>query len=249
MQSYTPHGGTGRQRIASAIAVGLLHVAVIAALINAFGISVLPGRADPLISVFEARPAPEPSPDPPTPAPRHDQGGRAPLPPARKNEAAPALSPSLAVVPPSPVPPAPRPSASLAPLSGASAAGSGAGGGGSGSGSAGVGYGNGGTISVQIAGEIRESDYPRDAARRRLSGRVFVRYTVGTNGRVTDCAVTRSSGVPSFDEATCRLIMQRFRYEPARDAAGRPRTEVYEGGHTWRMAGSPLDYGEEPEDE
>lgn|GEM_PF-294910 len=117
--------------------------------------------------------------------------------------------------------------------------GSGAGGVGTGTGSgdSGAGDGAGGLSAEWISGVIREQDYPRDALESRKEGLVGLRFTVGTNGRVTNCAVTRSSGVPSLDDATCRLIVKRFRYRPARDASGRPVAEVVTGDHDWIIAG------------
>jgi protein TonB len=58
-------------------------------------------------------------------------------------------------------------------------------------------------------------------------------FTVGTDGRVTSCTVTRSSGVPELDALTCRLIQQRFRYRPSTDRFGRPIPDEVEGEHDW----------------
>lgn len=62
--------------------------------------------------------------------------------------------------------------------------------------------------------------YPAAARRASAEGLVSVRVTVGTNGRVTECAVTASSGNADLDGATCRLATRNGRFEPARDAAG-----------------------------
>lgn len=103
--------------------------------------------------------------------------------------------------------------------------GTGAGGAGSGSGGGGMGTGGEGSPARLVAGTIRDRDYPRAARRDRIQGVVTVRFTVGTDGRVSDCVVARSSGSALLDESTCRLIEARFRYAPARDAAGVPRAE------------------------
>jgi protein TonB len=71
-----------------------------------------------------------------------------------------------------------------------------------------------------------------------IGGTVYMRFVVGTNGRVTDCSVTRSSGNVELDETTCRLIMQRFRYEPTRDAKGRAVPDVVTGEHVWSVTQS-----------
>jgi protein TonB len=92
---------------------------------------------------------------------------------------------------------------------------------------------DGGTDLVQIAGEIRPSDYPRDLRERGIGGRVGVVFTVGTDGRVSNCTVTRSSGVPELDSLTCRLIRERFRYRPSTDRYGRAISDEVEGEHDW----------------
>ncbi|WP_213980223.1 energy transducer TonB, partial [Sphingomonas sp. dw_22] len=110
---------------------------------------------------------------------------------------------------------------------------------GTGSGGAGNGDGDGGTPLEWVGGRIRDSDYPRPALRAGASGTVYLRFTVGVKGRVTDCTVTRSSGNADLDETTCRLIRQRFRYKPSRDANGRPYPDVVTGEHEWTLYRRP----------
>jgi protein TonB len=62
---------------------------------------------------------------------------------------------------------------------------------------------------------------------------VSVLFTVSTTGRVTDCQIRRSSGDPRLDDATCDLIIRRFRFDPSRDAQGRPVESLVESDHTW----------------
>lgn len=122
------------------------------------------------------------------------------------------------------------------PGSGAVGIGDGTGGGGAGDGTA---DGDGGSDATLISGRIQTSDYPRDALAAEQSGTVYLRFVVGVNGRVSDCAVTRSSGVPSLDDATCRLITKRFRYRPARDRAGNRVPQVIDGDHEWSAPKPP----------
>jgi len=140
---------------------------------------------------------------------------------------------------PSHATPTPTPVVAIRPSAPPSGGGSGTGpsiGSGAGGGSGGQGYGaddGGGTDLVQIAGEIRPSDYPRDLRERGIGGRVEMVFTVGVNGRVTSCRINRSSGVPELDVLTCRLIQQRFRYRPSTDRYGRPMPDEVEGEHDW----------------
>ena len=78
---------------------------------------------------------------------------------------------------------------------------------------------------------------------------MHLRFIVGTNGRVTDCAVTRSSGNAELDTATCRLIKRRLRYRPARDAQGRPIPAAIVGKQEWTVERRPDEVIEEVEED
>jgi protein TonB len=82
-----------------------------------------------------------------------------------------------------------------------------------------------------LRGRIRGSDYP--AASPDVEGTTFTRIAVGADGRVRDCRVMRSSGFAVLDETTCRLIRQRYRYAPAKDAQGRPVEDVIYWAQRW----------------
>lgn len=168
--------------------------------------------------------------------------GRA-APPAARAKPTPVVAPPPVIIPETPPPIAAAPSAGTSVDASAGAAplpgpGTGAGGEGTGTGSGDDGDGDGGgTPSRWLRGEIRDSDYPREAYVAGVSGTVGIRFVVGVKGRVTSCEVTQSSGNAALDEATCRLIIERRRYRPARDAHGRKIPEAYRGDHVWRYMG------------
>ena len=116
-------------------------------------------------------------------------------------------------------------------------AGTGAGGVGSGfgSGNGGEGTGGGGVASRAklVSGKIKNSDYPKSATAARQGGSVTAYFTVGADGRANKCRVVKSSGNADIDATTCRLIEQRFRYEPARNKAGQPISDVTGWQQTW----------------
>jgi protein TonB len=85
------------------------------------------------------------------------------------------------------------------------------------------------------SGRLRDADYPRAAGEAGAGGTVAVRYRVGIDGRVRDCRVTGSSGNAALDTTTCRLIERRFRFDPSRDAAGRPVPSTIVERHSWLM--------------
>ncbi len=192
---------------------------------------------------FVVPPPPPPEPQAkPKPKPSQKQEGKA-SPPNRVSRATEVAAPVPVPTPP-PIPAAVKPAQGSDATSGnAPIAGPGTGAGGSGdgtgSGGAGNGAGSGGTALQLIRGHIDDDDYPREALRAHQHGTVGLRFIVGVDGRVSDCTVTRSSGSRSLDETTCRLIKQRFRYRPSRDAQGRPYADTVTGEHEWELYERP----------
>src|SRR5690606_7865597 len=61
--------------------------------------------------------------------------------------------------------------------------------------------------------------------------------TIAANGRVSDCSVLQSSGNDAVDQALCNVMLRRSRWEPARDAQGRPLTVRLRYTATWTKVG------------
>lgn len=204
----------------------------------------LRGARDTALATFDVPPDPPPPMRvTPEPARAHRAEGEA-APPNLRATPSDVVAPVPATVMPATLPAAPIAGAGTAPAAGASTlpgpgTGAGGAGNGTGSGGAGEGDGDGGTELRWKSGRIKDSDYPREALRAGISGTVHLRFTVGVKGRVTDCAVTQSSGSALLDATTCRLIIARFRYEPSRDAQGRPVPDVVTGEHEWETWSSP----------
>lgn len=72
-----------------------------------------------------------------------------------------------------------------------------------------------------------QANYPTRAAREEREGRVGVRVTVGSDGRVSACTVTSSSGSPDLDAAACDGMTRYARFNPALDVAGNPISDSY----------------------
>ncbi|SEN56663.1 protein TonB [Sphingomonas gellani] len=213
----------------------------------------LPGvvpTEDPL-AVFSVVP-PREVPHPKTvPARKHQRrkAGRAAPPNLRSTATQVVAPPPIVPVPvPPPVVVAPVANTGAAPTQGAAlraGPGTGAGGIGDGFGSGGDGDGDGDgwrdeTPPRRIKGRIKDSDYPKAADDAGASGTVSVRIRVNTVGRVDECVVTGSSGSAVLDETTCRLIQQRYRYEPSRDGQGRPVTSYVVFDNDWLMEREPV---------
>jgi protein TonB len=248
-----------RDRLKSAAGVGLLHALIAYVLLTGLGYG--PPNPVPealkLFNIAEAPPPPPPAkPAPPSvepktrkARPKDAEGAASPANLRNTPTEIMAPPPEIRLPVPPPIPAAPAPGQGSAPAAGAAAVpgpGTGSGGIGTGLGSGRFGNGTGGgggggrgTRARWISGGIRGSDYPDGAYRAHVGGTVHLRFTVAPSGRVSDCAVTRSSGSRELDAVTCRLIMARFRYRPARDAEGKPIAETVVGEHVWEVAAEP----------
>jgi protein TonB len=118
--------------------------------------------------------------------------------------------------------------------------GTGAGGQGAGTGAGGEGTGNGdgegpAIRTRRIDGNFTPRDYPREASRAGAEGITVARLTIGTDGRVSQCIVRASSGNEALDRTTCGIILQRFRFEPARNGRGEVVPDTVEWEQNWTL--------------
>ena len=67
-------------------------------------------------------------------------------------------------------------------------------------------------------------NYPSRALRQEIEGTVGISVEVSTDGRVSTCIVTSSSGSPILDEAACSDMQRYARFTPALDRNGKPTT-------------------------
>ena len=86
-------------------------------------------------------------------------------------------------------------------------------------------------LSAQV-GLIRQGDYPAEAVRKGEEGTVRVKLRVSAEGMVTNCTVLQSAS-PSLDATTCRVIIERARFLPAKDEAGKPVEGDFEQSIRW----------------
>ena len=80
-----------------------------------------------------------------------------------------------------------------------------------------------------------DEDYPLEALLNDEQGTVGFKLAIGVDGAITGCTIESSSGSPSLDSTTCRLLAERARFTPARDKKGRPATDTYSGRIVWRI--------------
>jgi protein TonB len=206
--AYADQQMSGNKIIAIIIVV-LIHVALGYALITGLAYKAVQQAIERVTAVdIEEPPPPEEEPPPPPPDDVQPPPIVAPPPPININPAPPPIQVVTTAPPPPPVvipraapPPPPPPPAAPPPPSQA----------------------RGATPDGQgrWAARIQEN-YPARAIRDEVEGRVGVRVTIGTNGRVTACTVTGPSGSADLDRAACEGMERYARYNPALDAAGNP---------------------------
>lgn len=234
-----------RDRIATFSAVVLIHVTLVAVLINISPAArqQLPQEVIEIFDVTEPLPPPEAIvveqiPAPQDEAPKEEEGA------ASAENIRSRATPIVAPKPPIQLPiPQPMPATQTpntgsertqgasnrpGPGTGAGGVGTGTGSGGSGSGTGGGGLGIPATRASLITPKLGRRDYPAEVLQYWPRGaRVDIQFRVQVDGRATGCKINRSSGVPAIDQWTCRLAETRLRFRPATDDRGRPMVSWY----------------------
>lgn len=82
---------------------------------------------------------------------------------------------------------------------------------------------------------VTNDDYRSRWIMEELSGTARFTLAINASGKVTGCTVTRSTGHAVLDQATCRLVTKRARFEAARDGNGKAITGSYSGTITWKI--------------
>lgn len=80
---------------------------------------------------------------------------------------------------------------------------------------------------------VTTADYPSSPLRRGQEGLTRFRLEIAANGRIENCTITASSGVPQLDKATCRYVSKRASFHPARDTADQPVAGRYDSSVSW----------------
>jgi protein TonB len=238
--------GVRRDKITAAVASALMEGLILYALLIAVRV-VPPVPVDEALKVFTVVPPPPPvQPPPPPPAqvqPQMKLKEGAASPANIRSKATDIAAPKVPPMLPPPLPAAEMPKLDYDATSGSAdirgpGTGSGGIGQGTGSGYGGNGPGGGGMGAApprHIKGWLHNSDYPREAKEAGMEGTLTIIVTIEPNGRVSNCAVVRSSGSGILDEATCRLVQERYRYRPALDPMGRPVRAREIQNHSWIM--------------
>ena len=240
----TGYGSTQADRIKSAGAAAALVALIGYGLVVGLGVSAAQRIVEQLTVVAFLPESPPPKPDPvraPKQAEKRKEGAASP--PNIRSKATELVAPPVPVLlPPTPVVVAPIAglgadrSAGAAPVVGPGT-GSGGQGNGLGSGDGGDGDGGGGGTEAElVSNKLRYRDLPRALWDAQAAGTVSYRATIGTNGRLSDCRIVRTSGNAALDAATCALALRHVRFRPARDEKGRKVTDSALFEQEWTVA-------------
>ncbi|WP_114228861.1 MULTISPECIES: TonB family protein [Sphingomonas] len=219
--SYANRKQMSGNRTVAIVIVGLLHVLIGYALITGLAYNVIKKAAEDL-KTFDVEDKPPPPPE--EPPPPEQKQVETPPPPVvsppplvRSNVVTPVIqtapvappvviTPTARPAPPAPPAPPPPPRVNQQAIAKGS-----------------------------IIGLFNDDDYPQDAIRNEQQGTTAVALTIGTDGRVSGCSVTSSSGSASLDSAACRIIRARARFTPAKDQNGNSIEGSYSQRISWRL--------------
>jgi len=82
---------------------------------------------------------------------------------------------------------------------------------------------------------VTNDDYRPRWVAEELSGTARFTLQIDARGKVTGCTITRSTGHPALDTATCDLVSKRARFDAARDGNGKPVAGSYSNSVRWSI--------------
>ncbi len=207
-----------RQRLAVMAIAGAIQAAAIVALIHGFTVTFIKTQPDPNPQAPQIPLTPPPMPKdlPPPKPPVEQEMPRNPLPP----RPLPPIGGTIIEMPPVPQPPAPMPTQAYTPPEPLPS-----------------------PAFTPRAAKPRgapgnwatPNDYPSRDLREGNQGVTGFALEIGTDGKVQSCTVTRGSGFPGLDKATCDNVARRARFEPASDGSGARIPGSYRGSISWRI--------------
>ncbi len=77
------------------------------------------------------------------------------------------------------------------------------------------------------------NDYPIEALQKGITGTVTFLLNLDETGKPKDCSVKVSSGSKLLDDVTCRTMLARARFSPARNQASEATPSIYLGRVRW----------------
>ena len=88
---------------------------------------------------------------------------------------------------------------------------------------------------ANLAKLFSSDDYPAVSIMKGQTGKVGYALLIGEDGRVADCTIVSTSGVPALDSQACALLKKRAKFEPAVGLDGKPAKDSAVGSIVWRI--------------
>jgi hypothetical protein len=82
-----------------------------------------------------------------------------------------------------------------------------------------------------------DSDYPDQANFANEGGTSQIMLMIDETGALKECMVEVTSGFATLDAMTCGVLLERAKFEPALDSAGKPTRSVLTTRAIWRVGG------------
>jgi len=207
--SYAARQRAPRKHLTGIGLVVLLHAVLLWAITSGLAKQVVRMTENTVEAVLMSEaPPPKPAPAPiPTPKPPPPQTPTPAPPPPAPNSTAPAITqPSAPPVVAAPAPPAPAVAPAPAIRTGA---------------------------VIQPGASCAKPDYPSASRRMEEEGTVTLRFLIGTDGRVLQADIEKSSGFNRLDEAA-RNALSRCQFRPG-TVDGKPEQSWASIRYTWRL--------------
>jgi len=187
----------GAGRMTSIVMVGILHALLGYMLVTGLAYKVVKKAVEDL-KTFDVNEQPPPPPEKPPPPPEKVDLPPPPVAPPVQTQIPVFTPPPIQTMPPPPTPQPPPPPPPPPPAPKVEPA----------------------RAKANLASYVSDEDYPDSAERNKEQGTTAFTLDVGSDGRVTGCSITGSSGSSTLDAATCRLMRSRARFTPAHDSNG-----------------------------
>ncbi len=85
------------------------------------------------------------------------------------------------------------------------------------------------------SGWVTTADYPARDLRLGHTGTAKYRVVISSSGKVQSCEITGTSGFAGLDEATCKYVSRRARFDPASNSNGEKVVGTWSGSVSWRI--------------
>ncbi|WP_336980254.1 TonB family protein [Altererythrobacter fulvus] len=85
------------------------------------------------------------------------------------------------------------------------------------------------------SGWVTTADYPTRDLRLGHTGTAKYRVVISSSGKVQSCEITGTSGFAGLDEATCKYVSRRARFDPASNSNGEKVVGTWSGSVSWRI--------------